>query len=484
MEKFYLKTRKFDKICVLIFSILFLTVGFLQASSLTFGKPIISWVQWPAVALGCLIIFERLINFKHYIKTRGIILLVIFALSYAASSIWTIRYGWYDNARFLAFMIFQFGILYATDTEENPDNSKIRLTICAVYYLIGAAVLSVLSFYFMFSGYTKIFYPEAGAEGPIYYIGFMYGRLFGAYWDPNIAATMAAVAVMISIYFIIKNKNVLVRIACILSVIIQVLYVSFSGSRTGQICLIAGALFFALPLALKHKFCNKKSLQVVSATLVVIVSVICAYIVPSAIRNGYNALVHLQSQQNNNLAQTLPSQEQAVPPIENNTPPDDVFDRGYDMSEDISNRRFDIWNSAIEIFKTSPVFGVSRANILPYVDDNLPDSYLVTNDHMRFDSMHNMYFEILASQGALGLITFLAFIILVIVGLFKYGKYLWLHKHFTLFTLILSIAATVCMSTLVMAEIVYVTSPVSTIFWISISCLNHCISHKKAEKDI
>ncbi len=35
----------------------------------------------------------------------------------------------------------------------------------------------------MFSGYTKIFYPEAGAEGPIYYIGFMYGRLFGAYWD-------------------------------------------------------------------------------------------------------------------------------------------------------------------------------------------------------------------------------------------------------------------------------------------------------------
>ena len=79
----------------------------------------------------------------------------------------------------------------------------------------------------MFSGYTKIFYPEAGAEGPIYYIGFMYGRLFGAYWDPNIAATMAAVAVIISIYFIIKSKNVLLRMLYILSAILQVLYISF-----------------------------------------------------------------------------------------------------------------------------------------------------------------------------------------------------------------------------------------------------------------
>lgn len=114
---------------------------------------------------------------------------------------------------------------------------------------------------------------------------------------------------------------------------------------------------------------------------------------------------------------------------------------------DISNRRFDIWKSAVEIFKTSPVFGISRANILPYVDDNLPDSYLVTNEYMRFDSMHNMFFEILVSQGAVGLITFLTFIIFVIVGIFKYGKYLWYHKYFPLFTVILSIAASACMST-------------------------------------
>lgn len=486
MENFYINTRKFDKVCVFVFSILFLTVGFLQASSLTFGKPIISFIQWPAVALGCLIILERLINFKHYLNTRGIILLFIFALSYAASSIWTIRYGWYENVRYLVFMVFQFGILYATDVEDDEKSVSKRLLICFNYYLIGTAVLSLLSFIFMFANCSATFYPEAGAEGPIYYIGFMNGRLFGAYWDPNIAATMAAVAVMISAYFIIKTKNIPLRIIYILSAILQVLYIAFSGSRTGQLSLIAGTLIFVVPLAIKHRFFDNKILQSLVATAVIIMSVTLSCFAPRLAREGYNAILHMKTQSsilppNNSMQNPDHNNKNEANKDDTSSIPDDVFNRGYDMSEDISNRRFDIWKSAVEIFKTSPVLGVSRANILPYVDDNLPDSYLVTNDHMRFDSMHNMYFEILASQGALGFITFFAFIVCIIAGIIKYFKYLWKHENFMMLVLILSVIASVCMSTLVMAEIVYVTSPASIIFWIALGSLAHSISKKKAE---
>ena len=496
MENFYIKTRKFDKLGVLIFSLLFITVGFLQSCSLTFGKLIISCVQWPAVALGCLIILERLINFKHYIKTRGIILLVFFALSYVASSFWTMRYGWYENVRFLVFMVFQFGILYATDAEQNPDESKKLLTVCSAYYLVGTSVLSLLSFVFMFAGYSKIFYPDIGAEGPIYYIGFMNGRLFGAYWDPNIAATMAAVAIVISIYFIINSKKIAVRFLCVLSAVLELLYLTFSDSRTGRLCIIAGILFFTLLMAFKHRFFVRKSAQAAAACAVLIVSVAAACFLPTLIKNGYNAYVkyqirHDNTEINNNSeadndktdedsATGESSDGSAAQPPEI---PEDVFDRGYDMSEDISNRRFDIWKSAVEIWKSSPVFGISRANVLPYVDDNLPDSYLINNDHMRFDSMHNMYFEILACQGAVGIILFIAFIVYVIAGIFKYGKYLWKHEDFPLFALIIGIAAAVCMSTLVMAEIVYVVSPISTLFWLAIGCLNHYSSHSRLTKE-
>ncbi len=478
MENFYIKTRSFDKYGTLIFSLLFMTVGFLQASSITFGKIIISIVQWPAVFLGLALLLCRLISFKHYLKTRGILLLVAFALSYALSSLWTIRYGYYENIRFLVFMTFQFGLLYATDANENPAESRRRLVICAYWYIACAALLSLISFGFMAAGYTRIFYPPAGAEGPIYYYGFMNGRLFGAYWDPNIAAAIAVVATLLSLGFMIKSRSIPVKILNACNIVLQVCYVTFSDSRTGRLCLIAGVTVLALLAAPKKKFFEGMAARVTACVAVIAVSVAAAYLAPVIIKNTYVDIVtsrpHTQEESEDGDDSTDSESEQS---------PDIIGDRGYDMSQDISNRRFDIWRGAVEIFETSPVLGVSRANILPYVDDNLPDSYLINNDYMRFESMHNMYFEILASQGGLGIILFVAFIISVIIGLIKNAKYIWQSEHFPLFALILSIAAAEFTASLVMAEVVYVTSPISTLFWLALGCINHHISCHRAQKE-
>ena len=52
-----------------------LTVGFLEASSLTFGKPIISLFLWPTVALGGILLIDRLIHWKWYWKSKDFFLL-------------------------------------------------------------------------------------------------------------------------------------------------------------------------------------------------------------------------------------------------------------------------------------------------------------------------------------------------------------------------------------------------------------------------
>ena len=477
MENLCRKIRRLDNFGVTLFALLFMTVGFFQASSLTFGRPIISWVQWPTVGLGCLLVLGRLLNLKSYIRSRGIILLVLFALGYVASSIWTIRYGWYENVRFLVFMVFMFGLLYATNTEEDVQTSRKRLSICAVYYLLGVTLLSLLSFIFMFAGYRKVFYPAVGEEGPIYYIGFWIGRLFGAYWDPNIAATMAALAVLLSLYFFFRTKKVWVHVLCVLSMVLQVFYITFSGSRTGRLCLLVGVLLFTVMMAVKHRFSAKRWLQNTAVVATVVATLACTYYAPTVIQVGSNKVVHLMQQNSINKVDQDKDEKDELSKL-----PEDIFERGYDTSEDISNRRFDIWGAAVDIFRTSPVLGVSRANILPYVDDNLPDSYLVTNDHMRFESMHNMFFEILASQGALGILFFVSFAIWAIVGILRQWKALWNSEHFLLFVLILAVAAATCTSTLVMAEIVYVTSPIAILFWLSLGCLNHIIVSTKEER--
>ncbi len=76
METLYRKTEKPVLVLELIFKLLFITYGFLQASSITFGNKIISVVLWPTIALGGLLILYRFLFFKKYKDSTGIYILI------------------------------------------------------------------------------------------------------------------------------------------------------------------------------------------------------------------------------------------------------------------------------------------------------------------------------------------------------------------------------------------------------------------------
>jgi hypothetical protein len=78
-----------------------------------------------------------------------------------------------------------------------------------------------------------------------------------------------------------------------------------------------------------------------------------------------------------------------------------------------------------------------------------------------------------------GIISFVLFAAWVVLGILKNAKRIWEDDNFDAFALMICIAAIVCASTLVMAEIVYVTSPISTMFWLSIGTLNHFLYSRR-----
>ena len=59
-----------------------MTVGFLQACSLTFGKSIISMVLWPAIGLSAILCLYRFIHLPRYWKSRQFWVIVAFCLSH------------------------------------------------------------------------------------------------------------------------------------------------------------------------------------------------------------------------------------------------------------------------------------------------------------------------------------------------------------------------------------------------------------------
>ena len=98
-------------------------------------------------------------------------------------------------------------MLYAYKNGDCVDKVKKHFQICMQYVCLVTAVLALTSFVLMFSGYNKAFVSLDNPEAPPYYIGFANGRLYGAYWDPNIGALTAVVVILLSVYFIIKHKH-------------------------------------------------------------------------------------------------------------------------------------------------------------------------------------------------------------------------------------------------------------------------------------
>ena len=72
-----------------------LTVGFLQDCSLTFGRPLISYVLWPTIFLAGLLCLYRVIHLKYYwekprLLADGGVLRMLSDLHGAEYSVWMV----------------------------------------------------------------------------------------------------------------------------------------------------------------------------------------------------------------------------------------------------------------------------------------------------------------------------------------------------------------------------------------------------------
>lgn len=481
MEKLYNKTTKPIEFLEVVFTIVFMVVGFLQCSCLTFGKPIISIVQWPTIFLGGLLVLYRLLFFKKFIRVKSIFLLVGFIVSFILSMVVNIKYGFYENFKGLIFIVFQIGVVYAFDTEKSAEKLIKKFNVVALFYLGFICLLSVISIVFLLKGVSQIYPQEVG---PTIVVGFAWGRLFGAYWDPNIAAAMNAIAVAISVYFITKFKNIFFRILMVIGIFINVVYIAFSDSRTGIVTLcISSVVFFAFYVFNRgFKGLKNNSLRIVACFVAVIVVAGLTLKLPGAIKDVYNAYTTAKyNEMLENSVQEEPIDENVgadkeiesvQPEVSQQAPPTISSDgREEDISNDISNRRFDIWKSAFELFKTTPIVGTSHFNIVPYAQEVMPDSYILINDHMVFYTMHNFFVDVLVSQGVLGIATIMGAALWMVIFLLKKFKLFNNGKNASLNFVALSVALTVIASSLFMTEIVYVITPLTLMFWLSMGVL-------------
>lgn len=438
------KNFNFEYYLEWVFKIGLLLYALLSFNSLCYGKSIISIILWPIVLCGAVLLVMRVRDWKEWISIPSVILLGLFIVSYLISMVVNLQYGYKDGIIKLAFLMFYFFILYTKKKDTPLEFAKKEIHVLGSVLTVYMFVCVLISFALMCIGYTKVETVENGWDIGI---GFLWGRLWGIFTEPNYASILASIVMILSFYFLKLNVSRKVKVFLIINDVLQLFYIAFTDSRTGRVALGVGLAIFAFNLLNYERLCGqKKKIKLYVIILVPILSFVVGGMAPKWITTAYNECRKFVNEKTHSGNKGF-------------------VDRGYDLSEDVTNRRFDIWVSGLEVLSTTPIVGTSYTNILPYTLENCPDTYLTNNSaEKNFSSIHNEVLNILVGQGIVGLVVFLAFFFWVV---YHYIKYFFQPTNEPVFyNVLISCMAIATAGAMFLTGMFYSNSPAAIMFWI------------------
>lgn len=400
-----------------LFLYLFTAYAILSSNSFTYGTKVIGLVMWPSFVLGAAIILYRVLHFKNYYKMTGFIGLIAMLGSLAVSVLMNYKFSFKENVIICILWCFYLLVIYIIENGKNINKVIEDFELFAKFFVAYTLISSIVSFYLLLTGYAeRIITTDTNYE---YFRGFIIGRLWGTYINPNNGAVSAAISVLFLVFFICRAKKIYTKILCGVAIFLELMYIALSDSRSGAVCVGVAVAIFALVLMI-YKWENKKvGFKILAVCLACVIGVV-GFIVPRKLKDGYNnvsvAITEYMNEHPSNDAGDG-DEEKDKDKFELN-----VVDRGYDLSDDVSNRRFDVWFGGVQAFLESPktiIMGYSFKGFTEQVQEKQPDNYLVNNDFTIFTTLDNEVINILVAQGLLGILATVAFVVMVLINIIK-----------------------------------------------------------------
>ncbi len=466
--------NKFNKIFKIIenfYVYLFFFYAMLGSINITHGSKIITPVMWLSFIVGFCIIVYRVFHYKKYYKMPALAALTLLLFSICLSTVLNYSYSFKENFILCIYWAIFFFVIYTRNEDKTSEEIKkdtelfLKIFIC---YMTIAVLVSFVLFAVGISG--TIIVPNTGDE---IYIGFMIGRLWGVFLNPNSGAILSMLTSVMLTYFIIQTNKKWIKAVCVIDIFCMFMYIALSDSRTGAVCngIIFGVFFLCLFI---YKTREKKIWVKILSVFLSFVIMFAGFFIPRQLKNLYNEGIKLTS--------TLFQENE-----ENNNGDfsDALIERGYDLSDDISNRRFDAWGGAIELFLDSPqtiIYGCSFRGFTEYAKNHQPDNYLINNDSSDFTTLDNEFFNILTANGLIGVAAALFLIVSVITFIIK--NYFKVKEQYQLIT-VLGITSAIGLSAASMLNsvIFYNFSPFTIAFWFILGSTMMILKNSKEVKN-
>lgn len=441
-------------------------------------------------AFGVLVFLFRLFSFNRYRKSKGLVLLIAFFALYAVSAVINFRYsgldGLIDNAQCLVWMAFSFFNLYAYDEKMTKKEIKKELDILSSFLLVYNFIAVIISVAMLFTDYRMVEVRNGGTVLG----GFLWNRLWGIYTDPNHGAVISVVCILLSMYFFKIKTRVWTRIFFVVNIALSLVYTACSDSRTGLVVMICGVAVYVYMLLEKEGF-KKISRKAVKSMLCIVVSL--ATVAAGAFVLRASKIVISETKiaisqksdgdindgkddKDNSDGNDISNKDNMVIGRENS-------ENNQDISEDVSNRRFSIWRSGLDIISKAPLFGSSFRGMVSFAEKQVPDTYILNNDQGRFNCMHNSLLDVLVSQGILGFGVFVAFGIVVFLNFCKNLRLIKREDDYLFVTVVFSAVAVLLISSLFISQIIYINSIGGILFWIFLGYLTNYVNQESEPEE-
>lgn len=394
---------------------------------------------WGVILLICSV----LKNNKIYRNRYSIVLILFCAVNCVSVLVnYSDRffYGVVTMAYVCIFLLIFFNVTrWDEETRQKKEAIENRVLEINIILSMFFGIVALLMFCFNIQG-------EYLSGSDTIYFGMRENRLWGVY-NPNTAASICIISIVASLIMLKKSKY---KKSLISNIIIQVVYLILTQSRTGWILIIIFAglyMFFnkVLPSLKSEEKLVKKMLNIVCSIVIMVGIGICPTVAKEILVKIPQAVAHCVEKSNLVCGGNEISLERV--------------DEEFVSDQDVTNGRKELWKAGIEIVKDNPVFGIGSENVIEEAEQ-----YLSAGRYRNLvkGGFHNSYLTIMVSSGILGLLLFgVLLLMLVIDGL----KYLWKNKEYK-YSLIIMLLFTMMVNELMEARWLYNTSYLNIIFWI------------------
>ena len=354
-------------------------------------------------------IIEIIINLKKgkpINVNRHIWWLIAFLLCATISCFYNKEYELGSNLKWVKWYALFFSIFLTINNKVTlKDNINTFLIVSDVITAVGAigCLWSLGQFVTSYSG-SIVLYNETIPQG------LFGGRLSGVYYNANPYAVLAFVSMSLSFILFHFRKNKIAKSHYIISSICYFFIVLLTGSRTSlysfTIIVSLISVFYCNRIVVKNKFYKVVGL--------IVVGVLSALVFYEACNIVKKSLFY------------LPYFYQKIACYSKNDP---VVAQGLTLQKPVERPAFTlssrdiIWKEYLEIWKTSPWFGIGPQNSMTIAKERLNDSALIVRRNF---APHNEFLYLLVSVGIIGVIPFVVWL-----GLTSFDilKYLYKNRH-------------------------------------------------------